>query len=218
MTRILVVDNHDSFVHTLIGYLQQLGADVTIVEADALDVDGIDDLVASWDGVMISPGPGTPERAGASIAVVTACAATQTPLLGVCLGHQAIAVAFGAHVSHAPELKHGMVSAITHDGASVFAGLASPVNVGRYHSLAIVADSLPAELTVTARTSTGVIMAVQHRALPIHGVQFHPESVLTDHGYDMLATWLADTGLAGASERARLLSPLGSASATRFRG
>lgn len=209
MTRILVVDNHDSFVHTLVGYLRQLGADVTLVEADALRVDALESTVQQWDGVMISPGPGTPEQAGASVQVVTACAATQTPLIGVCLGHQAIAVAFGATVARAPELKHGMVSAITHESMSVFSGLPSPLNVGRYHSLAIAPETLPADLMITATTASGVIMAVRHRILPIHGVQFHPESVLTEHGYDMLATWLADTGLTDAPRRARSLSPLG---------
>lgn len=209
MTRILVVDNHDSFVFTLIGYLRQLGADVTLVEADALEAASLTAEVTLWDGVMISPGPGTPEHAGASVAVVTACAQTGTPLIGVCLGHQAIAVAFGATVTHAPELKHGMVSAITHDATSVFSGLASPLNVGRYHSLAIDPSTLPAELEVTAQTESGVIMAVRHRTLPIHGVQFHPESVLTEHGYDMLATWLHETGLHSAPARATTLSPLG---------
>lgn len=208
MTRILVVDNHDSFVHTLVVYLHELGAEATLVEADALDPVALHAEVTAWDGVMISPGPGTPQKAGASIAVVRACADTNTPLLGVCLGHQAIAVAFGATVSHAPELKHGMVSAITHDGTSVFAGLTSPLNVGRYHSLTIAPQTLPHDLVVTATTASGIIMAVRHRALPIHGVQFHPESVLTEHGYDMLACWLAETGLASAPERARSLSPL----------
>ena len=203
MSRILVVDNHDSFVHTLVGYLRQLGADVTLVEADALDPATVATEVATWDGVMISPGPGTPEHAGASVAVVSACADTCTPLIGVCLGHQAIAVAYGGTVTHAPELKHGMVSPITHDGASVFAGLPSPLNVGRYHSLAIAPETLPADLLITATTHSGVIMAIRHRTLPIHGVQFHPESVLTEHGYDMLATWLAETGLPEAPQRAQ---------------
>lgn len=205
----MVVDNHDSFVFTLVGYLRQLGAEVTLVEADTVDPSELANEMVRWDGVMISPGPGTPEQAGASIAVVAACAQTQTPLIGVCLGHQAIAVAFGATVTHAPELKHGMVSEITHDGESVFAGLPSPLNIGRYHSLAIAPHTLPDALVVTAATSSGVVMGIRHRALPIHGVQFHPESVLTEHGYDMLATWLAETGLSAAPARASTLSALG---------
>lgn len=209
MTRILVVDNHDSFVYTLVGYLQQLGADVTLVEADAIDIDTLPAQVAAWDGVMISPGPGTPAQAGASIPVVAACAEQTIPLIGVCLGHQAIAEAYGATVTHAPELKHGMASNITHDGTSVFRGLRSPLNVGRYHSLAIAPETVPDDLVVTATTASGVIMAIRHRTLPIHGVQFHPESVLTEHGYDMLATWLVDAGLIDAPKRAASLSPLG---------
>lgn len=214
MTKILVVDNHDSFVYTLVGYLRQLGADVTMLEADELDESALPTIIDGFDGVMISPGPGTPEQAGASIAVVHACVASAKPLIGVCLGHQAIAVALGATVGQAAELKHGMASRITHDGTSVFAGLESPLTVGRYHSLAIDPQTLPADLTVTARTDhpadgSEIIMAIRHRHLPVHGVQFHPESVLSEHGYDMLATWLVEAGLTDAPVRAQGLSALG---------
>lgn len=208
MAHVLVVDNHDSFVHTLVGYLTQLGAEVTMREADELGAN-LGELVTGYDGVMISPGPGTPQNAGSSIAVVEACARHEVPLFGVCLGHQAIAVAFGGIVSHAPELKHGMVSSITHDATGLFAELPSPLDVGRYHSLAIDPTTLPAELRATAATDAGVIMAVAHHTLPIVGVQFHPESVLTEHGYDMIANWLAPLGLPGARETARTLSARG---------
>lgn len=202
--RILVVDNHDSFVHTLIGYLVELGADVEMVEADAA---GAALRVDTADGVLISPGPGTPEDAGASIEIVRRCAQTRTPLLGVCLGHQAIAVAFGGVVSHAPDLMHGRTSPVHHDGAGVFAGLTTPLTATRYHSLAVREDSLPDDLRVTARTASGTVMGLAHRSLPIEGVQFHPESVLTEGGYLLLGTWLESTGLTGAAHRGALLSP-----------
>ena len=205
MTSILVVDNHDSFVHTLVGYLAELGADTTMVEADAVADVGV--LVAGNDGILISPGPGAPERAGASIDVVRAAAASRTPLLGVCLGHQAIAVAFGAAVGESPELMHGMTSLVHHDGGMLFAGLPEPFPAARYHSLAVDRASLPAELRVTAQTDAGTVMALAHRSLPITGVQFHPESVLTEGGYRLLGNWLASLGLAGADERGALLHP-----------
>lgn len=192
--QVLVVDNHDSFVHTLVGYLQELGADVDLIEADAEDAAGFAGLLPRYDGVMISPGPGRPRDAGASVAVVELCAQTRKPLLGVCLGHQAIGAAFGTEVSEAPELMHGMVSAVDHDGRGVFRGIPSPVDAGRYHSLALAEDALPAALEVTARTASGTVMAIAHRDLPIVGVQFHPESVLTAHGHRMLENWLAGLG------------------------
>ncbi|WP_029146127.1 anthranilate synthase component II [Microbacterium luticocti] len=185
MTEILVVDNHDSFVHILIDHLLVLGAAVTMVEADAIDADA---AVHGADGVLISPGPGIPEHAGASVDVVRACHATGVPLLGVCLGHQAIAVAFGGEVGPAPELMHGMASAVEHDGTGVFCGMPQPFAAGRYHSLAVT--RVPAPLRVTARTPSGVVMGLAHPDAPIEGVQFHPESVLTEHGTRLLRTWL----------------------------
>ncbi|GAA3919292.1 anthranilate synthase component II [Microbacterium invictum] len=204
-TRILVVDNHDSFVHTLVGYLRELGATCDVVEADAITAAST--ALTGYAGVVISPGPGTPANAGASIAVVRACAQGEMPLLGVCLGHQAIGEAFGATVGEAPELMHGMTSAVHHDTAPLFAGLPDPFTATRYHSLAIVPETLPAELVVTARTGSGVIMGVAHRTLPIVGVQFHPESVLTEGGYRLLGNWLDGLGMDGAAIRGAGLSP-----------
>ncbi|UNK70864.1 aminodeoxychorismate/anthranilate synthase component II [Microbacterium sp. H1-D42] len=188
--RVLVVDNHDSFVHTLIGYLRELGAEVTMVEADASGADW-PTLLRSHDAVMISPGPGTPADAGASIEVVRLAADARMPLLGVCLGHQAIGEAFGGTVSRAPELMHGMVSQVSHDGAGLFAGIRSPFAAGRYHSLAVAESDLPSDLRVTARAERGTVMAIAHARLPIVGVQFHPESVLTESGHRMLQNWLS---------------------------
>lgn len=190
LKRILVVDNHDSFVHTLIGYLRELGADVTMVEADAIGELPSSSATLGFDGVMISPGPGTPEDAGASIDVVRWAAEQGVPLLGVCLGHQAIGAAFGMPVGAAPELMHGMVSQVSHDGAGLFAGIPSPFAVGRYHSLALDEADLPPSLRVTARTDAGTVMAIAHERLPIVGVQFHPESILTEHGHRLLGNWL----------------------------
>lgn len=192
--RVLVVDNHDSFVHTLIGYLRELGAEITMVEADA----GEDVLrLDAYDAVMISPGPGTPADAGASSAVVRAAAEKRMPLLGVCLGYQVIGEVFGGTVGRAPELMHGMVSQVTHDGSALFDGIRSPFAAGRYHSLALAEADLPAVLRVTARAEHGTIMAVAHESLPIVGVQFHPESVLTEDGHRLLANWLAGVRSAG---------------------
>lgn len=206
--RVLVVDNHDSFVHTLVGYLRELGAVVDLVESDAADAAGFARLLPRYDGVLLSPGPGRPRDAGACIEVVALCAKQRMPLLGVCLGHQVIGTAFGTEVSEAPELMHGMVSAIEHDGTGLFDGIGSPVDVGRYHSLALAEADLPAEIEVTARTASGTVMAVAHRDLPIAGVQFHPESVLTQHGYRMLANWLAAMGDEAAVKAAAALHPM----------
>ncbi|NLE70465.1 MAG: aminodeoxychorismate/anthranilate synthase component II [Actinomycetales bacterium] len=211
MTRILVVDNYDSFVYTIVGYLEQLGARTVVVRNDAVPTA---DEQATYDGVLVSPGPGTPRGAGRSMAVIEACAAAGTPMLGVCLGHQALAEVFGATVTHAPELMHGKTSEVVHDGAGVLAGLTSPFTATRYHSLAVVDDTVPDELVVTARTAPGpggpggVIMALQHRDLPLHGVQFHPESVLTQGGHRLLANWLETCGLQGAVERSAGMAPL----------
>ncbi|GAA1466976.1 anthranilate synthase component II [Microbacterium thalassium] len=193
---VLVVDNHDSFVHTLVGYLHELGAETDMVEADAVDDPAA--LVRGRRGVLVSPGPGTPQRAGASTAIVRAAADAGIPVLGVCLGHQAIAEAFGARVDHAPELMHGMTSPVHHDGSSLYEGVPEPFTANRYHSLAVLPETVPDELVITSRTDSGVIMGLRHRTLPIEGVQFHPESVLTDSGYRLLGNWLARVGYAEA--------------------
>jgi para-aminobenzoate synthetase component 2 len=208
MTRVLVVDNYDSFVYTLDGYLQQLGAETEVVRNDSFPVDEAAARIAEYDAVLLSPGPGTPAAAGVSIPVVHAALAAGSPLLGVCLGHQAIAEALGATVTHAEELMHGKTSLIRHDESPFYAGVPQPFRATRYHSLAVVDGTVPAELEVTARTEGGVIMGLRHRSAPIFGVQFHPESVLTEGGYRMLGNWLSDAGLAGAAERATQLSPL----------
>ncbi|MDN3495061.1 gamma-glutamyl-gamma-aminobutyrate hydrolase family protein [Planococcus sp. APC 4015] len=202
---ILVVDNHDSFVHTLVGYLHQLGAATEMIEADA--VDDAASAIAPFAGVLVSPGPGTPADAGASIEIVRAAARAGIPLLGVCLGHQAIAEAFGGTVSHAPELMHGMTSLVEHDGSSLYAGLPDPFTATRYHSLAIDPDSLPSQLVVTSRTPSGVIMGVAHLSAPIQGVQFHPESVLTEGGHRLLGNWLGEVGFTDAAARGAVLRP-----------
>ncbi|MDF8263952.1 aminodeoxychorismate/anthranilate synthase component II [Luteipulveratus flavus] len=203
-TRVLVVDNYDSFVFTIVGYLEQLGADCTVVRNDAVSTA----QAAEYDGVLVSPGPGTPEEAGVSMAMIEACGEREQPMLGVCLGHQALGVVLGAVVDRAPELLHGKTSRVQHDGAGVLAGLPSPFTATRYHSLTIDPATVPDELVVTARTSTGVIMAAQHRSLPLHGLQFHPESVLTEGGHRMLANWLAICGDEGAVARSHGLAPL----------
>lgn len=194
--RVLVVDNYDSFVYNLVQYLAQLGVDCTVRRNDdpALTGDGRAAELEQVSGVLVSPGPSTPERAGASIEIIRACAQRRLPVLGVCLGHQAMGVAWGGVVERAPELLHGKTSQVQHDGTGVLAGLPSPFTATRYHSLTIRPDSVPAEFEVTARTDSGIVMAMRHRELPVEGVQFHPESVLTDSGHRMLANWLAVCG------------------------
>ncbi|OKH64319.1 anthranilate synthase [Mycobacterium sp. SWH-M1] len=197
--QVLVVDNYDSFVFNLVQYLGQLGVDAQVWRNDdeRLSSDAAVTAVADeFDGVLLSPGPGTPERAGASIPLVHACAAAATPLLGVCLGHQAIGVAFGGTVDRAPELLHGKTSMVFHTDRGVLRGLPDPFVATRYHSLTILPETMPADLEVTARTEGGVVMGVRHVDLPIHGVQFHPESILTQGGHRMLANWLAECGVA----------------------
>jgi para-aminobenzoate synthetase component 2 len=206
--RVLVIDNYDSFVYTLDGYLQQLGAETTVVRNDVVGADEAAALIADYDAVLISPGPGNPASAGISIPVVHAALATGQPLLGVCLGHQAIAEALGGVVTHVDELMHGKTSQIEHDGSAFFEGVPQPFRATRYHSLAIVEGTVPDALEVTARTDGGIIMGVRHRNAPVHGVQFHPESVLTEGGYRMLGNWLAEAGLPSARETAVGLSPL----------
>jgi para-aminobenzoate synthetase component II len=208
VTRILVVDNYDSFVYTLNGYLQQLGAETEVLRNDAFDADDSAERIAAYDGVLLSPGPGTPAAAGVSIPIVDAAIAAGSPLLGVCLGLQAIAEARGATVTHADELMHGKTSLIRHDDSAFYDGVPQPFRATRYHSLAVVDDTVPDELEVTSRTLGGVIMGLRHREAPVYGVQFHPESVLTEGGYRMLGNWLGSIGLDGAAERAKELSPL----------
>ncbi|GDX17863.1 aminodeoxychorismate/anthranilate synthase component II [Actinomycetes bacterium] len=190
MTKILVVDNYDSFVFNLVQYLQQLGAEVVVKRNDEVNAESIN----GFDGVLLSPGPGTPEDAGACIEIVNAAIEKQKPLLGVCLGHQAIGAALGGKVSRAPELLHGKTSQVQHKNEGVFKDLKSPFRATRYHSLAIETPSVPEELLVTATTDTGVIMGVKHKSAPIEGVQFHPESVLTEGGHRLLANWLETCG------------------------
>ncbi len=208
MTHVLVIDNYDSFVYTLNGYLLQLGASTTVVRNDAFDAADAQSVIADYDAVLISPGPGNPASAGVSIPVVHAALALGKPLLGVCLGHQAIGEAFGGVVTHAEELMHGKTSLVEHDGSQFYDGVPQPFTATRYHSLAIVDSTMPAILRVTATTAGGVIMGVQHETAPIYGVQFHPESVLTEGGYRMIGNWLAVAGLPEAAETAKGLSPL----------
>ncbi|TDQ05143.1 aminodeoxychorismate/anthranilate synthase component II [Labedaea rhizosphaerae] len=191
--RVLVVDNYDSFVYNLVQYLAQLGAECTVLRNDVPELSA-DGALDGYDGVLLSPGPGTPERAGACVEIAKECARRRLPVLGVCLGHQAIGVAWGATVDRAPELLHGKTSQVFHDGKGVLAGLSSPFTATRYHSLTILPDTVPAEFEVTGRTETGIVMGMRHRELPVEGVQFHPESVLTDDGHRMLANWMAGAG------------------------
>ncbi len=202
MARVLVVDNYDSFVFNLVQYLGQLGADVVVHRNDETGPQDLD----GFDGVLLSPGPGTPEQAGCSIDMVHAAEERSLPLLGVCLGHQAIAVAHGAVVSRAPELLHGKTSEVVHDRLGVLAGLPDPFTATRYHSLAVEEDTVPDELEVTGRTPGGVVMALRHRDKPVEGVQFHPESVLTQGGHVLLASWLRTCGDAEADSLAPALS------------
>lgn len=208
MTRVLVIDNYDSFVYTLNGYLRELAAETVVIRNDDIAAAEVPATLAEYDAVLISPGPGKPGDAGVSIPVVEEVLRTGQPLLGVCLGHQAIAEAFGGVVTNAEELMHGKTSQVTHDQSRLFDGVAQPFTATRYHSLAVVDGTLPEDLTVTARTAGGVIMALQHREAPIYGVQFHPESVLTEGGYRMLGNWLEVAGLSGAAEASRSLNPL----------
>jgi para-aminobenzoate synthetase component 2 len=192
VTKVLVVDNYDSFVYNLVQYLGQLGAEVIVRRNDAVAPDELPTL--GVDGVLVSPGPGMPQDAGVSMPMVEACVERELPLFGVCLGHQAIGAVFGAPIVRAPELLHGKTSEVVHDGSGVLAGLPSPFTATRYHSLAISEPELAAEITVTARTPSGVVMALRHQSLPIEGVQFHPESVLTQGGHRMVANWLRRCG------------------------
>jgi para-aminobenzoate synthetase component 2 len=204
VAHILVIDNYDSFVFNLVQYLAQLGAQTTVVRNDQVEASE----AAKYDGVLISPGPGTPDKAGVSIAMIRYCAENSIPLFGVCLGHQAIGEAFGATVSRAPELLHGKTSQVNHNGVGVMKNLPTPFTATRYHSLAVERDTVPEELEITSATDSGVVMSLRHRTLPIEGVQFHPESVLTEHGHKMLGNWLVQCGDPDAINRAEGLSPV----------
>jgi para-aminobenzoate synthetase component 2 len=204
--RILVIDNYDSFVYNLVQYLAQIGAEVEVWRND--DERFADPSYAEvFDGILLSPGPGTPEEAGVCIDVVREQAGKK-PIFGVCLGLQSIGVAFGSVVDRAPELLHGKTSLIEHQGVGVLAGLPSPFTATRYHSLAIEPETLSDELEVTATTGSGVIMAIRHRSAQVEAVQFHPESVLTEGGYQLLANWLAICGDDEAPLHAFGLAPL----------
>ena len=204
MARILVIDNYDSFVFNLVQYLAQLGAECTVVRNDEVRADE----AARYDGVLISPGPGTPDKAGVSIAMIKYCAENSIPLFGVCLGHQAIGEAFGATVSRAPELLHGKTSEVIHNATGVLTNLPSPFTATRYHSLAVERETVTDVLEITGATESGVVMSLRHKTLPIEGVQFHPESVLTEHGHLMLANWLVQCGDASALAKSVGLSPV----------
>ena len=214
MTKILVLDNYDSFVYTLNGYLQQLGATTEVLRNDVVSESELPEFLKGFDAVLLSPGPGTPAEAGLSIPIVRYALEHDLPVFGVCLGHQAIGEAMGATVRQADELMHGKTSLVDHDDSLVFEGLNHPFTATRYHSLAIVRETMPKDLLVTAETvfsdtsAGGVIMGVRHASKPIYGVQFHPESVLTEGGYRMLGNWLESIGLQGAKTRSQSLSPL----------
>lgn len=207
MVKILVLDNYDSFVYTLNGYLQQLGAQTEVIRNDSVSEEELPELLGKYDAVLISPGPGNPASAGLSIPTVKYALKTDYPVFGVCLGHQAIAEAMGATVTSAPELMHGKTSKINHQNSTILDGIHQGFTATRYHSLAVVKETVPADLEITGQTESGVIMSLQHKSKPIYGVQFHPESVMTEGGYIMLANWLETLGLAGAREKAKQLSP-----------
>jgi para-aminobenzoate synthetase component 2 len=195
--RVLVVDNYDSFVYNLVQYLGQLGAEPIVRRNDALELDEVAELGIC--GALISPGPGRPEDAGVSVPLIKAFAG-QFPILGVCLGHQAVGYAYGASVERAAQLLHGKTSQVSHDGRGIFEGLPSPLTATRYHSLVVERDSLGSDLEVSARAEDGTVMGIRHKALPVEGVQFHPEAVLTAGGHRLLANWLASCGLSAALE------------------
>ena len=193
---ILVIDNYDSFTYNLVQYLGELGADVVVKRNDAVSVDEVREMAPT--GILISPGPGRPEDAGVSLQLIAELG-SEIPILGVCLGHQSIAQHFGAAIVRADRLMHGRTSPIMHEGAGVFANLPSPLTATRYHSLIVDRDTVPSELQVTASTAEGDIMGLRHATLPIEGVQFHPESFLTEHGHALIGIWLASVEAGGAS-------------------
>ena len=195
--RLLMIDNYDSFTFNLVQYLGELGAEADVVRNDQASIEDL--LAREPAGVVISPGPGEPEGAGISIAAARACAERAIPLLGVCLGHQAIGAAFGGRIVRARAIMHGKVSFIEHDGRGVFEGIESPIEATRYHSLVIEEASCPDVLEITARTADGEIMGVRHRELPLEGVQFHPESILTAEGKRLLGNFLGGCAEKGAA-------------------
>jgi len=192
--KILVVDNYDSFVYNLVQYIGQLGVVCDVWRNDDERLADPAAVAADYDGILLSPGPGTPQRAGATMSMVTAAGDAGTPLLGVCLGHQAIGAVFGGTVDRAPELLHGKTSLVFHQGQGVLAGLPNPFTATRYHSLTVLPETVPDVFEVTGTTESGIVMGLRHRELSIEGVQFHPESVLTQGGHRMLANWLARCG------------------------
>lgn len=200
---LLLIDNYDSFVHNLARHFERLGQKTLVVRNDATDVDGV--RRARPDAIVLSPGPCTPQEAGVSLELVRSLH-SELPILGVCLGHQAIAEAFGATICRAPLPVHGQASAIRHDGSNLFESIPQPLKVGRYHSLVVEPHTLPNELVSTAWADDGVLMAFEHATLPVYGVQFHPESILTEHGYELLANFLKCAGLAACKEG--LMGPL----------
>jgi len=208
MVKVLVVDNYDSFVYTLNGYLQQLGAETEVIRNDSITKDDIANTLANYDAVLISPGPGNPASAGISIPIVSYALETNYPVLGVCLGHQAIAEAMGATVESAPELMHGKTSNVSHKDSMLFKNLKQGFRATRYHSLAVTRSTVPKDLVITGETDSGIVMSLEHVSKPIHGVQFHPESVVTEGGYLMLGNWLESIGLTGAAEKAKDMQPL----------
>jgi anthranilate synthase component 2 len=186
--KLLLIDNYDSFTYNLVQFLGDLGADTQVLRNDAATAE--EALAMGAAAIILSPGPCAPDQAGICLNLIRLCAERRVPLLGVCLGHQAIGQAFGGNVIRAPLPMHGKVSLVTHDGASVFAGLPSPFNATRYHSLIVERTSLPPDLRITAETADGLIMGLAHRTLPIHGVQFHPESIASEHGHEILQNFL----------------------------
>ena len=193
----VLIDNYDSFTYNLLHFMGELGAEVVVHRNDKVTADAV--IAARPTGIVLSPGPCDPDRAGICLDLVAAAAAAEVPLLGVCLGHQTIGQAFGGQVVRAPAPMHGKISAIRHDGVGVFKDLASPFDATRYHSLMIARESVPAALTVTAETEDGLVMGLRHKTLPIHGVQFHPESIASQSGHRLLANFLALAGFTGAA-------------------
>ena len=190
---ILVIDNYDSFTFNLVHYLLELGAETRVIRNDAITA--AEAIALQPQAVLLSPGPCTPNEAGVCVDLIAAAAAVRLPLLGVCLGHQSLGQAFGGTVVRAPQVMHGKTSAMTHDGTGIFAGLPSPFEATRYHSLIVREDDLPGCFAVNARSPDGIIMGMRHKELPLHGVQFHPESIATEHGHAMLANFMTLAGL-----------------------